>query len=111
MCGGAGLAETVTLFDARLDARVDGLDEFLGQRGGARVHHPQTGEVVFVHDWVFAQEEDDGGHDVAEGDAVVLDVGAPFLQVEFLHYYQVVALVEGLVEEASQACVISMFPF
>jgi len=97
------LAETVALLDTDLDARVDRFDEFLSEWCGAAVHHAQAGQVVFVDDGVFAQEQDDGGNDVTEGDAVVLDVGAPFLDVEFLHHDKLVAAVDCLMEEAVQS--------
>ena len=85
VCCGACLAEAVALLDGHLQPSIHSIHEFFSQRGGARVEHAQGAEVVFVHDRVFPQKQDDGWHDVGEGDLLVLDNGAELLEVEFGH--------------------------
>ncbi len=100
---GTGFAETVALLDGDFESLVKCVDDLSGQRCGARVHHSQTAEVVFVDDGVFAEEQDDGWDEVSEGDLLVLHDGAELFDVELGHYYCRQTAVEGLVDETCEA--------
>lgn len=61
---GTRLAEAVALLDGHFEPLVKGVDNLARQGCGTRVHHAQGGEVVFVDDGVFAQEQHHGRDDV-----------------------------------------------
>lgn len=102
---GAGLAETVALLDAELEATPDDFDELAGKGSSAAVHHADTGEVVLVHDGVLAQQDHDWWRDVRECDTVLLNESAPFFEVEFGHDHRFESGIHGLVDEHVQACI------
>lgn len=101
--GRASFAQAIALLDTNLDAIIHAFHQLLGKRCSAGVHHPQARQVILVDDWVLAKQQHDRGDDVAEGDAIVLHMSAPFLDVELLHDDQLVASVEGCVEETGQS--------
>lgn len=100
---GARFAEAVTLLDGDFEPFVDCLDEFLGQGRGTAVHHAEGAEVVFVGYGMLGEEEDDGGNDVGEGYAVLLDGGAELFDFESGHDDEVEAAVHTLVDETSKS--------
>ncbi len=60
------------------------------------MHHAQRAQVVFVHERVFGEGQDDGWDDEGEGDFLVLDDAAELLQVEALHHVDRDAFVDCL---------------
>lgn len=100
---GARLAEAVTLLDAELEARPDGVGQLPAAGRSAAVEPLERLEVVLVDQGALAQGEDDRGRDVGDGDAVALDEGACLFEVPPGHDDALCARQEGDIEDDGEA--------
>ena len=105
MGGGTCLTQTVPLLDGYFQSLIDAFYKFSSQRRGPGVQHSQGTEVVFIDNRVFSKKKHDWGHNIGEGDLLILDDGAKLFEIEFGHNGECNAGVHGLVDQTCQACV------
>ena len=99
-----GFTQSISLFDRHFQTLVNRIHQFSRERSSAAIQHPKRAKIVLVHHGMFAQEKYDRRDDVGEGDFLVVNNTAELLDIEFRHYDEREAGVEGLVDQTCKTC-------
>lgn len=100
MSSWAGLRQPVALLYGYFEPVPDRLLDLFCEWRGTGIHHADGGEVIFVDNWVFAEQKDDGWHDIDKSDLVVLHNFTKIFKIEFRHDYHKKTIVETIMDEA-----------